>query len=177
MRAGAIGTDSTPTGRIGFRVEPFRLEQAATIASWVTTPEELLWLAPATLPPLSVDKVLAWMQPNVSAFAMTDATTGDLIGYAELNRMERDPHHQWIGHVIIRRDLRGNGLGVQLVSELLKRAMTDGAAARVSLIVCPDNTAAIECYKRAGFDIVCEEIHRFGRPPRRLRMLRLEWRA
>ncbi|RJP36947.1 MAG: N-acetyltransferase [Phycisphaerales bacterium] len=171
------GLPPSASGDAGFQIAPFRPEDAETIASWVTTPEELLWLAPATPPPLTAEKVRGWALPNVAAYAMTESATGDLVGYAELNRMERDPHHQWIGHVIVRRDRRGRGLGGHLVADLLHRAAGEGAAARVSLIVCPDNAAAIQCYKRAGFDIVCDELHRFGRPPRPLRMLRLEWRA
>ncbi len=156
------------------RIEPFDVSFAATVAAWVRSEEELRVLAPATSAPLTAQKVAAWQRPNTRSFLMFLQRDPAPTGYAELNRMRKDPYHWWLGHVVISPDIRGRGVGEQFVRDLLSLARNDCGARRLSLIVCPDNRRAVRCYERVGFDLAGEEVHRFGTPPRRTRMLRYE---
>ncbi len=158
------------------RLEPFTRLHAPTIAAWVKTEQELRWLAPSTAPPLSADKVLGWLKPGWGAFLLVEEGDPIPIGYAELNPMRRDPGHLWIGHVILRPDRRGQGLGKRFVGRLLADAFSRDGVTRVSLIVFPGNTAAIECYRRVGFTFTGEEYHQYGDSERRERLLRFEIR-
>ena len=88
--------------------------------------------------------------------------------------MRREPGHLWLGHLVVRPDQRGKGAGQVLVRALLAYASERHLASRVSLIVFPDNTAALKCYRRVGFTIVGEEYHQFGDVGPRRRLLRLE---
>lgn len=96
------------------------------------------------------------------------------VGYGEVTPLQRHRDHVWLGHVIIRPEDRGRGIGARFVQELLSEACEALAATRAILVVFPDNISAIRCYRRVGFTVVGEERHRFraGFPPERL--LRLE---
>jgi len=158
----------------GPRLGPFDPSYAAEIASWVTTPEEAHWLAPATDPPLTEAKVLGWIESGRRPFLFTREEERLPLGYGELNAMRGRVDHLWLGHVVVRPDQRGKGTGGALVAALLAEAFGPQAVTRVSLIVFPDNTAALQCYVRAGFVQVGEEWHRFGRSGPKQRLLRLE---
>lgn len=152
---------------------PFDKVYADVIAGWVSTDEELHWLAPSTRAPLTAEKVAAWGKPGGESVLMMCDSDSHPLGYAELNPMRRRDR-LWIGHVIIRPDRRGRGIGGAFVHLLLTRAFEEHSVARVLLIVFPSNTSAIRCYVRAGFEIAGEEFHRFGESGPKHRLLRLE---
>jgi GNAT superfamily N-acetyltransferase len=53
--------------------------------------------------------------------------------------------------VIVRSEYRGNGLGRKLVEHILAWAKAEGLT-RVTLLADKDNTAALDFYRRLGFD-------------------------
>ena len=156
------------------RLSPFEAWHAFHVAGWVESPEELRWLAPSTRHPLSASKVLAWRKPG-SAVVVPAFDDDDVpIGYAELNPMHRHASHYWLGHVVLRPDLRGCGLGAAFVRSLVRYSVRELSATRLSLIVFPDNGPAVRCYRRVGFHVAGFEDHRFNGFGRRHRLLRLE---
>ena len=148
------------------RMVRFESHHAQAIADWVETEEMLRWVAPSTVPPLTAEKVAGWKKPEGEAWVLVDTDETTPLGYGELNPMRREPRHLWLGHIIVRPDLRGRGLGKMLVQHLLDRARSQYHAVLVSLIVFPDNTDAIACYRQAGFQLVREESHSFGGGPK-----------
>ena len=158
------------------RLKPFQVSSASIVAGWVSGADELRLLAPMTAAPLTAQKVAAWQRPQTRSFLLFVGDREDPVGYAELNAIRDDPYHYWLGHIVLCPALRGLGIGGRFVRALVSTALDEQGARRVSLIVCPDNAPAIRCYERAGFDLVSEEIHRFPKPPRRIRMLRYELR-
>jgi RimJ/RimL family protein N-acetyltransferase len=170
VTSNALATHGAP------RILPFDPRYGEAVARWVGTREELLHLAPATEPPLTAAKVVAWVKPGGQAYLLWREDDEEPVGYAELNPMRGDPKHFWLGHVIIRPDQRGRGLGCSFVKQLLSNVFGRLSAERLSLVVFPRNKSAIECYLRAGFAEVGEESHQFnGRGPRH-NLLRLEAR-
>ncbi len=159
------------------RLEPFDPRQAASIAGWVETDRDLRWLAPSTPPPLTDAKVIGWQTSGRDTFVLTRDGNPESLGYGELNPMRREVNHFWLGHVIIRPDQRGQGVGRALVQALVDHAFRQLHAKEVSLIVFPDNLAAVQCYVRSGFTVVGEEYPRFGRNGHREKLLRLENKA
>ena len=153
---------------------PFDPGFAPVVARWVQDQEALRWLAPSTPPPLTAKKVLSWQKPGGQPFLLMEGTRRDLCGYGELNPMRLDPSHFWLGHVIVRPDLRGRGLGLWLVRAMVNHAFDDLAARQVSLIVYPDNFSARRCYRRAGFREVGSEYHEFRADMPRQRLVRCE---
>ena len=112
--------------------------------------------------PLTPEKVLAWRRPHGHVFELAREDDDTPIGYAELNPMQRERRHLWLGHVIVCSAERGRGIGTVFVRMLLEYAFDQLAAHRVSLIVYPDNKPAVDCYRRVGFKPTREEYHAFG---------------
>lgn len=123
---------------------------APTIASWVRSDRELLWLAPRTRPPLTSAKVMAWARDRSSRILLWDAASASPVGYAELNEMPGERDHLWIGHLLASPQVRGRKIGHRFVHALLCRAFQDLMVRQVSLVVFPDNIAAIRCYEANG---------------------------
>jgi RimJ/RimL family protein N-acetyltransferase len=159
------------------RLFPFEPWQARTIAGWVENEQELRRLAPSTPAPLTAEKVLKWLRPLGRRLVLRRGGGDELTGYAELNPMSRRADDYWLGHVILRPDLRNCGLGVKFVRLLTDHAFGRLGGTRLSLIVFPDNTPAIRCYRRAGFRSAGLEYHRFFGLGRKQAVLRLEIEA
>ncbi|HNQ22375.1 MAG TPA: GNAT family N-acetyltransferase [Phycisphaerae bacterium] len=155
-------------------LRPFEPAQAGLVAGWVATDEELHWLAPSTLPPLTAEKVRAWRRPDGFPLLWWPKSGAGPIGYAELNPMRGAAFHYWLGHVVVRPQERGHGYGTRLVRAVLAWARDRASAERVVLIVFPGNTTALRCYARAGLHAVGEEFHRFLPQGPEQRLVRLE---
>lgn len=169
----AIATRFPEPARLGnLRIRPFEVHRAASVASWIRSDEELFHLAPSTIAPLTAGKVVGWTRGHGHALSL--CLDEAAVGYAELNPMADDPDHYWLGHVIIDPEQRGSGLGSHFVRALLAHAFDTLAARRVSLVVFPDNVAAVRCYHSAGMRRTGFERHRFGMLRRFHRLARFE---
>ena len=158
-------------------VVEFDPAHAAEIAGWIVDERELCLLAPSTKPPLTAAAVIDWKKPGGSALVLLDTASPEPIAYGELNPMRRETRHVWLGHVIVRPDLRGQGLGRRFVQALVDHGFAVLHATHISLIVFPSNTAAINCYLRVGFRQVSDEYHAFNGSARKHRLVRLEIRS
>ncbi len=138
-------------------LSPFAAPFAPLVAAWIRSPQELTWLAPGTPPPLTAEKVAAWGQERHNRFLFWTAGADDPAGYAELNEVPGQPAQRWIGHFVIDPGRRGQSLGVRFAQALLARAFVEYAAKEVVLVVFPDNRRAINCYERAGMQLVGQE--------------------
>lgn len=156
-----------------YRLCPFEATSAAIVADWVVEDQDLLWLAPSTVPPLTAVKVATWRKVMGQAFCLMDIERSEPIGYGELNPMRRDRSHYWLGHVLIDPARRGQHLGLRMTRALLAYGFHELNARKISLIVFPGNLAAVACYRRAGFSDVGEECHSFARFDPPLRLLRM----
>ena len=161
----------------GLRLRSFEPGDAAIVAAWVYSQEELHWLAPSTSWPLTAAKVLTWPKPRGRALLLVHEGDPDPLGYCELNPMGGNDAQIWLGHVIIRPDARRRGIGKDFVRLQVEYAFHDLGARTVSLIVFPDNAPAVACYRRTGFIPVGEEYHSFMQGSPRERMLRFEMHA
>lgn len=153
---------------------PFHRDDAPFIVSWVSNREALRLLSPSTEPPLTTGKLLCWSRVGGAAFVARPPSAKSPIAYGELNAVEGIVDRLWLGHVILRPDLRGRGLGTRFVRALMGHAFSVRRAAKVELIVFPENERAIDCYRRVGFRLVGAEVHHFREGGAAERMLRLE---
>ena len=151
----------------------FDAMMASQIATWARDAHELFWLAPSTPPPLTASKVISWLTPDVSAFLFRRDQVAKALGYFELNLMPAQNDHLWLGHCVIAPDYRGCGLGTCMVSLAIEDAFIRRKAESVSLVVFPDNLAAVACYRSVGFVTVGEQIKEFRTAQRPHRMLRM----
>lgn len=158
------------------KLVPFTNPFGDRIASWVRSEEDLRWLAPGTSPPLTSAKIAAWTKPGGEAVLGFEGRSKDPLCYGELNPMRLEADHFWIGHIIVDPNLRGCGIGRQFVQMLLAQASGNHKARKVSLVVFPENQAAIHCYESCGFQLVGDECHRFAVGGPKERLLRFEAR-
>lgn len=156
------------------RLEPFDQLYASVLAGWVQDDEQLRLFAPSATLPLSAAKIAGWRKPGGHALVLSRDGDGMPVAYGELNPMPREQHHFWLGHVIVDPARRRQGVGVILVRRLLRHAFEALDALRISLVVFPENTAAVRCYRRAGFIETGEEWHQFREAEPRQRLLRFE---
>ncbi len=157
--------------RVRHIVEPFDDRFAEHVASWVKDARELHMLAPSTSMPLTAEKVLAWRKKNGMAFLYR---TVDYVpvAYGEVNPMTNEVGHLWFGHIIVDPERHGCGIGERFVQALIRYGFEKMAARKISLVVFPENIAAIKCYKKVGFQEVGEEYHQFGDHGPKHRLLR-----
>ena len=158
----------------GFHLTPCNPSYAAIVVGWVRTEDELRRLAPSTPFPLTAEKVSMWRKVGGEAFVALEDRDSCPMAYGELNPMRYESGHVWLGHVIVDPTRRRMGIGRRFVGSLLTKAFFERAARKVSLIVFPDNTAAIRCYESIGFCRAGEEHHRFAAEGPLQRLLRLE---
>ncbi len=147
---------------------------ADAVADWVGSTEELHRLAPSTKPPLTAAKVIRWPQPGGRAFILLDREGGEPVAYGELNPMRNTADQYWLGHVIVSPAHRGQGLGEFFVLQLVTYARDSLCATKLSLVVFPENDAAIGCYLGVGFTNKGEEFHQFNGVGPKHRLLRFE---
>ncbi len=156
-----------------YRLVPFDAATAPIVARWARTDAELFWLAPKTLPPLTCEKVLSWTAEEGCPLLLQRDGAVDPIGYLELNQMPGEPHHLWMGHCVLSPEARGTGVGKLMVRMLMTEGFRHRRARRLSLVVFPDNEAAIACYLSAGFVHAGEQTKYFYVTGRQHRMLRM----
>jgi|CXWL01.1.fsa_nt_gi RimJ/RimL family protein N-acetyltransferase len=145
-----------------------------SIAAWVHSDQDLRWLAPSTLPPLTGEKINAWRKAGGTSLVGFEKHSKFPVAYGEINPMRSDGGRFWIGHVVVDSQMRGRGVGRRFVRGLLEEAFHEQHARRVSLVVFPENRAAVHCYRHCGFRIVGDEHHQFLPDGPRHRLLRLE---
>ena len=151
----------------------FKHEDAPVVISWVRDEQELFQLAPGTVAPLTVDKVIDWTREKGNAFILQATGEPVLYGYGEINAVKNDPGHVWLGHLLVDPNKRGNGLGRELTHALVERAKNAFNAHKVTLVVFPENIAAVTCYRNCGFVSRKSEYHTFGKRGR-YQLLRMD---
>ena len=155
------------------RLARFEPEWAACVISWVRDAREAYWLAPKTAPPLTPEGLLRWQEPGHAPFLLWEMAGTKPVGYGEVNRLNVRQGHYWLGHLVVDPGRRGRGYGVQLTRLLLKEAFARRGARRVTLVVFPENQAALACYRSAGMLDDGYEWHSFPVYGRRECLLRL----
>lgn len=155
------------------RLAPFAPVWAELVVSWVRDAREAYWLAPKSRPPLTATEILRWARPDHEPYMLLQGEQVAPIGYGELNRLVGGRRQYWLGHLVVDPALRGRGYGVQLTALLLQEAFEQRGARRVTLVVFPDNTAALACYRAAGMVEDGREWHTFPAYGRREGLVRL----
>ncbi|WP_159074162.1 GNAT family N-acetyltransferase [Streptomyces dioscori] len=124
------------------------------MASWPTTPTEaLMWCGREEFP-VTEGTVAAWQRdPDVRAYVLVE--TEQPLAYGEL-WLDAEEDEVELARIIVAPGVRGRGLGRSLVRGLLAEARPAGLS-EVCMRVHPQNTAALRCYRGAGFEPVDAE--------------------
>lgn len=136
------------------------------LISWIDSPQFLLqWSGPAFDYPLTEEQLEKYIEnankeeSDTLVYKVIDQETGDVIGHISLGKIDRKNNSARIGKVLVgNQDVRGKGIGQQMIKAILKIAFDQLHLHRVSLGVFDFNTSAIACYEKAGF--IKEGLHR-----------------
>ncbi|MFJ8934660.1 GNAT family N-acetyltransferase [Streptomyces sp. NPDC102365] len=130
---------------------PFDTKHASLVAGWpVTAAEALMWCGPREFP-VTERTVTAWQrEQDVTAYVLL--VDEQPVAYGELwPDTEKDEVE--LARIIVAPGARGRGLGRRLVRDLLAEARRTGLSESF-MRVHPHNTAALRCYRGAGFEPV-----------------------
>jgi RimJ/RimL family protein N-acetyltransferase len=91
-------------------------------------------------------------EPERRVFAAVDAATGQVVGHAELSRIDRQNRSATISRLLVGEpSARGKGAGREIVSRVLDIAFGEMSLHRVDLYVLEFHVAALSMYKALGF--------------------------
>jgi ribosomal protein S18 acetylase RimI-like enzyme len=132
----------------------FRESDAREVARWPTSGEDVRrWAGSDPCWPVDVSVFGRWhADPDVRPYVLCDEE--EPVGYGEVWIDEPEQEVE-LARIIVSPDRRGRGVGQRLVRLLLERAYL-ARLPDAFVRVVPDNSAALACYRGAGFSPVSE---------------------
>lgn len=107
------------------------------------------WCASDVYPVTAAQVVGWWRTADVDPFLAVAGDGAVPVAYGEL-WLDADEEEVELARLIVAPTMRGRGVGRRLVAALVEKAGLTGLRA-VILRVTPGNTAALHCYRAAGF--------------------------
>ncbi len=125
----------------------FTADDAALVSTWATDPDEVAaWCSRADAP-VPLDVIVGWSrEPDVRSWMLV--ADGTPVGYGEI-WVDDEEKEVELARLIVAPQARRRGWGRELTRLLVAEARR--TYPDVFLRVVPDNTAAIDCYRAAGF--------------------------
>lgn len=138
------------------RLRPYKKSDSPIICSWLTDEKGFMkWCAgmytyPMT--PQQLDDRYDEFCKDENAWFMTALDErGKVCGHFIFRKADCANNSIHMGFIIISPDMRGKGLGKQMLSQALRYAFDIFGAQTVTLGVFANNESALGCYKAAGF--------------------------
>ena len=135
-------------------LRPFDPEYTELVAGWATTHQEVALLSGRDEYPFPAELLSTWRQADDDIRPYLYFDGEQPVGYAEL-WLDAEEDEVELARIILDPEVRGHGLGVALVRDLLGPARAAGFA-DIFLRVRPENVPALRTYHRAGFSLVPE---------------------
>lgn len=140
-------------------LEPFIHADIDRLVGWVPSSKFLLqWAGSVFRHPLDRGQLkrhlarAAGAEPDCLVYKAIDRATGEAVGHGELAAIDRRNLSAAVARILVGPpQLRGQGIGAQIVRVLLCVAFDDLALHRVALHVFDFNAPAIRCYEKLGF--------------------------
>lgn len=149
---GSMELNEDATECVIFR--PFHMADADALTSWASSADELLqWSGPYFTFPLDERQLrdyAATAGKGRHLISGVKRDTDSVVAHAELNLL---PEHDLgqIRRVAVTPTMRGQGIGLALISWLVSFAFTELRLNRLELVVFSFNDPARRCYEAAGF--------------------------
>ncbi len=142
------------------------------LIDWIETPEFLLqWGGPNFSFPLDDQQLEDYLNKSNTdnsttfVYSVIEKKTGKVIGHISLGNVDRINKSARVGKVLVGdKNVRGKGIGQQMMTEILKIAFDELDLHRVSLGVFDFNSSAIACYEKSGFvkEGLCRDARKIG---------------
>jgi len=121
-----------------------------TICSFPQSAEELFFVSPRAVYPLTPEQVWTTAQERQYPTVVYDADTSNLVAYANLYDWDEATGACWLGNVITAPAYRGTGAGAYLLRVMEEQAASLGART-LKLYCLNPNTRALWFYLKHGF--------------------------
>ncbi|KKK39095.1 aminoglycoside adenylyltransferase [Mesobacillus campisalis] len=129
------------------------------LINWMESPEFLSqWGGPVFSFPLTEQQLEDYLEnanhhhSRALVYSVLEKETGSVIGHISLGHIDRNNKSARVGKVLVGdAKVRGKGIGLRMMKEILKVAFEELELHRVSLGVFDFNASAIACYEKAGF--------------------------
>ncbi len=135
----------------------FEADDGKTILGWIKSEREFrLWSADRfSSYPITAVELAAHYDDCTKTGAFFPFTAvdeqGNIIGHLILRYTNSEKDEVRVGFVIVDSSIRGQGIGRSILELAKKYAFETLGVNRLSLGVFENNSAAVECYKAAGF--------------------------
>lgn len=144
------------------RLEPFSHEDIDQFISWIKDERFLLMFAgPKYKMSILREQLLEDIKesereyPKILMYKVVSIPGEQMIGHIQLIRIDWERKKASIGRVLIGDDnIRGKGIGTEIMKEMLKIGFENLNLEEISLNVFDFNISAIKCYEKLGFEIV-----------------------
>ncbi len=136
------------------KLEPFEKANFHQLISWIDNEEYLMQFSgPAYTFPLTNQQLLLNSEDkNKFSYKVIEPATHSVIGHAEIHLNTKNI--AILCRIIIGdKNFRKQGLGQEIVKQLLHISFIDLACEKAELNVYDWNTDAIRCYEKAGFTL------------------------
>lgn len=153
-------------------LQPFTEADIDQLMGWVSSEAFLLqWAGPDFSYPVDRSELENELvhKPKKNSksliYKIVDAATGEGVGHGEILAIDRRNRSATVGRLLIGpAELRGQGIGEQIVRELLRIAFQELSLHRVALRVLDFNKSAIHCYEKVGFkqEGLLRDVYRMG---------------
>ncbi|MEW5724811.1 MAG: GNAT family protein [Thermodesulfobacteriota bacterium] len=153
-------------------LRPFTRADMDRLIGWLPEPRLLhQWTGPTFSHPLDKEQLTrhlaeaGGLRPTLLVYKAVEKSTGRTIGHGEIAVIDHQNRSATLARILVGPlDLRGCGLGGQIVRRLLWIAFSELNLHRVDLRVFDFNQAAILCYEKAGFrrEGLMRDLRRFG---------------
>jgi RimJ/RimL family protein N-acetyltransferase len=134
-------------------LRPFTIDDAPIILSWIKDITAFRkWSADRypTFPPKPDDMLAQYESDVIFPFTAID-DEGKVVGHIMLRYPEPTKSIIRLGFVIVDDNLRGKGLGKQMLQLAIHKAKNEFGAKKITLGVFDNNPSAYHCYKSVGF--------------------------
>jgi len=150
---------SAPDYQVRVRLEPCRDEDIVQLLHWIDSPELMaLWAGGTFTWPLTAMQLRGYLEASrrpdsrMRIYRAVDADGGAWLGHLDFAPNARNDGGAQIGRVMIGDpQLRGMGIGRQMIGLVLDTAFDGLGLERVDLHVARINSAARRCYREVGF--------------------------
>lgn len=144
---------------IEIELRQFERQDFARLIEWSKSPEFLLQYAGSSFSyPLDELQLENYIQgaegekPIRKIFKVVNLGNNAVIGHIELNKINLRNSSATVGRVLLGEpELRGKGIGTQMVRKVLQIGFDQLGLHRIDLGVFDFNLAAIACYEKIGF--------------------------
>lgn len=138
--------------------QPFALEDFARLILWTPSAEALVqWAGPSFTFPLDMSQAAEYLAPasgpsaDRRIYRAALSASGEVVGHVDLSNIDVDNRAATVCRVLVDPDRRGEGIGEQIMRQIIRVGFEELHLHRLDLRVFDFNAPAIACYKKVGF--------------------------